>query len=461
MNILFIRPAPSNETIGLQHVMIVEPLELEVLASLKDEGDCATIVDLILDKKPFVYYLMLYKPDVLCITGYITHIPVIIEYCTIAKIHFPKIITITGGVHCEVCPEHLDNSVIDYRVIRNATRAFPLLLKHLKGHTALPAGVLRSGEPSPKDVLPEFDFFFPFPNRSLTEKYRKNYFYIFHNKVALIKTAFGCPQKCTFCFCRKITDDTFGTRPVADVVNELLQIKEKEIYIVDDDFLASKQRLEIFLDTIERFALKKSYLIYGRADFIAKNSELIRRFKQNGLRTVIVGLESFFDDELNSYNKNSSSEFNKKALEVLCRNGIDCFATVIVPPSWDRKHFRRAGDILRELKIQYVNLQPLTPLPGTELFNGRTDLLIQPSEFEKWDLAHVSISPEHMTVSEFYREILNLYNRILFRPSILFKYLISYNPCQLIRMLSGTVKVKLQYENKIREARKAEGKRYA
>jgi hypothetical protein len=31
MKILFVRPKPSKETIGLQHVMIVEPLELEVL----------------------------------------------------------------------------------------------------------------------------------------------------------------------------------------------------------------------------------------------------------------------------------------------------------------------------------------------------------------------------------------------------------------------------------------------
>ena len=51
MNILFVRPRPPKETIGLQHVMIVEPLELEVLATLVQENHNVEIVDLILENK--------------------------------------------------------------------------------------------------------------------------------------------------------------------------------------------------------------------------------------------------------------------------------------------------------------------------------------------------------------------------------------------------------------------------
>ncbi len=454
MNILFIRPAPSNETIGLQHVMIVEPLELEVLAALIDDEDSAVIIDMIIDRKPLLYYLQKYKPDILCITGYITHVPVIIDYCSIAKKYNRDIVTIAGGVYCEVCPGHFESDSIDYRVVRNATRTFPVLLQHIKGKSSCPSGVLRKTEKLIKNKLPAFDFYFPFPDRSLTEKYRKRYFYIFHNKVALIKTAFGCPQKCTFCFCRKVTEDTYGTRPLDDVIEELFQIEEKEIYIVDDDFFASKKRLELFLDKVELASLRKSYLIYGRADFIAKNPDCIRRFKKNGLRTVIVGLESFFDEELNTYNKKSSSTINRSALEILNSLKIDCFATVIVPPAWDKASFQKAGKILRELNVNYVNLQPLTPLPGTDIHEDEIGLLIQKTEFEKWDLAHVSIKPVYMSVAEFYREIIKLYNKILFRPSVLFSYLIKYNLSQLIAMLIGTFRVRAQYEQKIKNALK-------
>jgi len=55
MKVLLIRPRPHRETIGLQHVMICEPLELEYLSSnvpdkIRDLVDIK-IIDLIVEKK--------------------------------------------------------------------------------------------------------------------------------------------------------------------------------------------------------------------------------------------------------------------------------------------------------------------------------------------------------------------------------------------------------------------------
>ena len=85
MKILFVRPRPSPETIGLQHVMLVEPLELEVLASLISPDDRACIIDMILEKKSIEYFIKREKPDILCITGYITNVTAMISYCETAK----------------------------------------------------------------------------------------------------------------------------------------------------------------------------------------------------------------------------------------------------------------------------------------------------------------------------------------------------------------------------------------
>ena len=46
MKVVFIRPQPSGDTIGLQHVMIVEPLELEILATLVMEKHEVAIYDM-------------------------------------------------------------------------------------------------------------------------------------------------------------------------------------------------------------------------------------------------------------------------------------------------------------------------------------------------------------------------------------------------------------------------------
>ena len=461
MRILLVRPRPSPETIGLQHVMIVEPLELETLAALVGRQDTPVIVDMILERKSFAFHLRKQNPDVLCVTGYITHVDIMLEYCRIAKKFSPDIRTIVGGVHCEVCPDDLDDPSVDFRVVRNASTVFPWLLDHIRGQRELPKGVLVPGDRMDAAELPPFDFTYPVPLRSLTARYRSRYFYVFHDHVALLKTAFGCPYQCTFCFCRAITKGRYVERPMEDVMAELEAIEAKEIYIVDDDFLVDAGRVLAFINENRRRGLDKRYLLYGRADFIVRNPGLIREFKSVGLSTVIVGFESFFEEELARYQKGTTVTTNREAMDVLRESGVDCYATVIIPPEWDQRRFAECGTIMRSLGIHYVNLQPLTPLPGTGYDLDDCRLVISRSDFARWDLAHVTIRPEGLSVAGFYRSIIDLYNEILFQPAILRAYVRRYRLSQVWKMTVGTMRVRRQYLRKIREAREEAVRGYA
>ena len=453
MKILFVRPKQSKATIGLQHVMLVEPLELEVLASIIGEDHTPMIIDMILENKSIEHFLASEKPDILCVTGYITNVPEMIRYCRVAKNLIPGIITVVGGVHCEVCPSDLNDESIDFRVVRNATTVFPQLLEHIGGNSALPRGILRSGEHVPSPKLPPFNFYFPFPDRSLTARYRNSYFYIFHRRIALIKTAFGCPYTCNFCFCREITRGAFFERDLDEIIAELKSIQEKEIYIVDDDFLTSRNKVQRFIEANRAANLNKHYLLYGRADFIAKNPDIMRDFRSIGLKTVIVGFESFFDHELERYHKNTDAKTNEAAVEVLKSNDIDCYATIILPPDWGKEEFAACKAKLRELGIHYVNLQPLTPLQGTGLEKTYTSLMIPHSDFNRWDLAHVTIRPEKMSVADFYKNMLRLYNSVLFQPRFMLDYVKSYSVFMLLKMIKGSFMVWKQYMVKIRESK--------
>jgi radical SAM superfamily enzyme YgiQ (UPF0313 family) len=453
MKILFVRLKPSPETIGLQHVMIVEPLELEVLASLVGPDDIPFIIDMILERHSVGFFIRKEKPDVLCITGYITNVPGMIHTCRLAKKINPHIITVVGGVHCEVCPEHLDDEFIDFRVVRNATTVFPQLLEHIKSQRDVPCGVLRPQEKRSLAELPPFDFFFPFPDRRLTRRYRKSYFYIFHRHVALIKTAFGCPYSCNFCFCRQITQGKYYERPLDDVIHELHAIKEQNIYIVDDDFFSSKTRVNRFIKANRSAHLNKHYLLYGRADFIAENPDVIQDFYLVGLRTVIVGFESFYDHELRQYNKNIDAKTNEEAMKILKTYGIECYATIIVPPYWGKDEFAFCKKKARHLGIHYVNLQPLTPLPGTGKKVETKELVLPYSDYTKWDLAHVTIRPQKMSVADFYKNIIDLYNAILFQPHILTNYLKTQKWSMLWKMMIGSFRVRRQYGRKMRQAK--------
>lgn len=452
MIILFVRPRPEPETIGLQHVMIVEPLELEVLAACVRPTDHTVIIDMMLERESFTRLLLEIAPEVLCVTGYITNVATMLEYCREAKQCLPNISTIAGGVHCEVCPQDLDHPAVDFRVVRNATTVFCRLLDHLCGDAPLPPGVLKARELLDNTILPHWDFTFPRPNRALTQRYRDRYFYIFHDHVALIKTSFGCPHHCQFCFCKAITGGLYAQRPLPDIIAELQDIREQNIYIVDDDFLADLTRVEEFVRANEHSKLDKHYLIYGRADFIARHPDVIAAFRQVGLRTVIVGIESFFDDELARYHKQTTAEINKEALLVLRRLGIDCYVTLIVSPDWNLERFVECGRILKSLGVSYVNLQPLTPLPGSGFTVPADSLLLGGDDYARWDLAHVSIRPQFLSVAQFYRQIIALYAKILFQPATLFAHLRRYRPWQWWKMARGSWLVRQQYLRKIREA---------
>jgi radical SAM superfamily enzyme YgiQ (UPF0313 family) len=303
------------------------------------------------------------------------------EYCQITKSINPEIKTIVGGVHCEVCPEDFESEHIDFRVVRNAAVTFTGLLNHIEYQQELPSGIARKGENVVPANLPPFNFRIPIANRQWVKKYRDNYFYIFSDRVALVKTSFGCPFNCSFCFCTVITQGKYFQRDMQEVMQELEQLEEKEIYIVDDDFLADKTRLELFIQEVKTRKIVKNYLVYGRADFIANNADLMKELAGIGLKTVIVGFESFFEKDLEKYNKNTKVGLYKQTMQVLKANKIDCFATMIVSPDWDKSDFKKMVQSVKELGIYYVNLQPLTPLPKTNFESPVESLLIKRSEY--------------------------------------------------------------------------------
>jgi len=395
-----------------------------------------------------IVYLKKYTPDVLCVTGYITNVDTMISYCQSAKQFSPNIATIVGGVHCEICPEDLKSKFVDYRVVRNAAIIFTDLLNYIDNNAEFPKGVLKQSENLDETALPPLDFRVPFPAREYTAKYRSKYFYIFHKNVAMVKTSFGCPYTCSFCFCRVITAQRYSQRPMDEVIAELKQIKEKEIYIVDDDFLHDNKRMLLFASELKKHKIKKNFLVYGRADFIANNPDIMHALKEVGLKTVIVGFESFSDAELDLYNKKTNVEMYQKTMEILHREQMDCFATIIVPPNYGKEDFKNMVKSIKSLGIHYVNLQPLTPLPKTGVNFSDDELIIDRKEYDLWDLAHLTIQPSKLSVADFYRQILKAYTSILYQPKVIWMYLTTYSPSMLYRMFFGGYRVTKQYNRR-------------
>lgn len=453
MKVLLVRPNPARETIGLQNVMICEPLELEYVSAVLEEGGHWTeIVDMILERRPLRYFIQRENPDLVGITGYITHVNLMKRYAAEIKSVKPACKVAVGGVHAEVLPEDFRDANIDYIIRGNP----------LKTIRELADGLARGEEPEEiegvwsEDAPPcvkETTFCYPFPHRAKVSRYRPRYYYMFHNPCALIKTSFGCPYQCKFCFCRVITDGQYFTREIEEIIAELKTIPEREVYIVDDDFLVDRERIRTFCRRLREEGLDKRFLLYGRADFIAENEDVIAGFAAVGLRAVIVGLESCTERELRLYNKKSSVAVNEKAVKTLRKYGVECYATLILGLEWTEVDFRHLYRWLKSLELKFVNLQPFTPIPGTELYDQyRDNLLIPREEHEKWDLAHLTVRPARLSLARYYWNIVKLYYKITMRPKSVVQMLRQYGLKENLKLSVGSARITWQYLLKIMQS---------
>lgn len=449
MKVLLLRPRPHKETIGLQNVMICEPLELEYISSnIAGHGHESVIVDMILERKKIAYFLEKHKPQVVGITGYIAHVNVIKDYALQIKKYNPDIKVIVGGVHAEVNPEDFKCEQIDYIIRANGLKTIVELLDKLenKENTDSLDCVFTGSE---NEAVKENSFNYLFPDRDKVNKYRSKYYYMFHRNCSLIKTSFGCPYQCKFCFCRQVTDGKYFARDLDNIIDELKSIKETEIYIVDDDFLVDRERLLRFCDLLEENNIRKKYLIYGRADFIAANEDVINRFKEVGLRAVIVGLESCDSNELVDYNKKTLVTTNEEAVAILHKYDVECYGTFILGLDWRKEDFNALARWIKKLGLVFVNLQPLTPLRGTELYEQyRNDFIIREDEYEKWDLAHLVVRPSNISSRKYYWYTIMLYYKITVNPKSAWYMIKKYGLHDTLKLSVGAFKVNIQYMKK-------------
>lgn len=401
MKILLVKPNPSKESINLQSFMICEPLELEYCASLLTSmGHESDIVDLIIDKN-FPKALKAEKYDAVAFTAYQVHIGVVKKYAAYVKKVYPSLITMVGGVEAEVVPD----SFIDPNIDVILTGGLTSLREVVKGMEE-GVSVFKLKELGRTPACSDFNF--PFPDRNKTERYRKYYNYIYHDECATIKTSFSCAYDCEFCFCTRI--GKFFERNIEEVVEELSKIKEKNIFIVDDNFLYNRQRVLRFCELLKERNIKKTYIAFGRADFIAANEDVIGRLAECGFDAFFVGLESFKSSELNDYNKRTTVETNNKAVRILEKYGMQCYSGLIVGYDWGKEDFDELIKYINSFEHPMVNIQPITPIKGTPYYEKVKHLITEDeTRYERFDMAHVVMKPQKMSVRKFYYNILRAY----------------------------------------------------
>ncbi len=462
MKIVLARPKIPKHSIGLHNMMICDPLELEVVAAGLPKHHEVVIYDGIMDRPSnFDRLLKEFEPDVVGFTSYINGVNAIGGMAEKVKAHNPDTLVAAGGVHVTRNGEDFLKTPMDVLVQGEGTFTFAKMVEAFEDsrmdnlHRVQGIRVRQDDQfsetttpayPHPDDV--------PYARRELTRQWWSDYYYIYHNPCHLIKTAWGCPYTCSFCYCWQATEGHYSFRSPESVVDELEQMWSPNVYIVDDDFFLHPTRMMEIHDLIVKRGIKKNYFTYGRADFIAKHPDIVKAWSKIGLQAIVVGVESYTDSELEYFNKESTAAVNVEAFKVMREANVDPYASFILNPNWDLPDFEKIQKYIYDNQLYYVILQPLMPLPGTAIWDEWKDsVIINRDHHEMWDISHLAL-PSRLPMKTYFREMVKLYLRtclnLLRLPGVTLRTLPPfYSPraLQIPRVLFGGLRVLSQLWN--------------
>lgn len=425
MKVLLVRPHAPNK-LSFTGVLDNEPLELEYLHTvLAQNGYDDYIFDAMVEYVDFNDILKRETPDIVCITGYITQENLMLKYAKLTKEYNPKVTTVLGGVHVQLNHDRFAYNYIDYLSRSECMNAFIDLIKHIDpNQTSIPIEEINgAGYRLPaieyNSQNTKIDFIInelkptdinslPIPDRSFFNKHKKNFRYLELTEIATMKTSFSCPFDCNFCYCTLLGKGKYMTRDLDLVIEEIKGIQSDNIQIVDDDFMVDRNRLIEFARLIKENNIKKNYTIYARADFMAKNPDMVELMAEIGVRYFLVGLEAINDKALKSMNKRTTNEINRKCIESTKNTKADCIGLFIVNIDATPQDFKDLIVWVKDTGINHVTVSMFTPIPGTPLYEEYKDKLIT-DNIEEWDFLHLVLQPTNMSKRKFYWEYYKMF----------------------------------------------------
>lgn len=419
MKVMLIQPPSGSK--HMDTLFIHEPLALEYLgAGLRQDNHDVVIFDARLESD-YEAVLRSYQPQIVGLTAFTNQLAIVKEMASRIKAINSGIFIIVGGHHATVKPEDFNVKDIDIVVRGEGVTTLCEILQCLESNKAFDS-LLGLGIPgsemylTPSRPHPNLDSL-PIPDRSLTHKYRKNYFEEWMKPLASIRTSLGCTNRCTYCALWALTGGKYMARKPELIIKELQSIEEPNVFFCDDESMCDWQRMDQLADQISKSGIKKKYYLYARVDTVIKHPNLFAKWKEIGLAEVFIGFESFTNQQLNDLKKNITIEQQYKAAKILNDLKIGIAGSFMVDPSYSREDFRELIVHIRSLKVDLVICSILTPLPGTQLYENKKAELITDKP-EAYDFLH-TVLPTKLPLKQFYAE----FSRLLIKATPLLTYL--------------------------------------
>lgn len=259
------------------------------------------------------------------------------------------------------------------------------------------------------------------PDWSLLEW--SKYIYIpLNTRVAVPNFARGCPFTCRFCSQWKFWR-TYRVREPSAFVDEVERIVQEfkvgfMILADEEPTIHRKKFIAMCQELIDR-KIKVYWGINTRVTDILRDEELLPLYRKAGLVHVSLGTEAAAQMNLNRFRKQTTIEQNKKAIDLLKKNGMVAEAQFIMgleneTPETIEETYRLSQD----WKPDMANWNMYTPWPFAELFEELGDR-VEVRDYAKYNFVTPIIQPDGMDREAVLKGVLRNYGRFYMRKALL------------------------------------------
>ena len=187
--------------------------------------------------------------------------------------------------------------------------------------------------------------------------------------IGLVQYGRGCRFACDFCSIRAFYGSYVAQRPVREVVAEIEALNRKLIFFVDDNIFSNVAAAEELFRAL--IPLRIRWTCQVSID-VAANPSLMDLMAESGCVLVLIGFESLDKRNLTQMKK----EWNLKhggyasVVKKFHDRGIMIYGTFILGYDHDTvDSFSPIVEFALRSKLCLANFNPLTPTPGTRLYD--------------------------------------------------------------------------------------------
>ncbi|MFQ3623670.1 MAG: magnesium-protoporphyrin IX monomethyl ester anaerobic oxidative cyclase, partial [Acetobacteraceae bacterium] len=241
-------------------------------------------------------------------------------------------------------------------------------------------------------------------------------------RVAIPNFARGCPFTCSFCSQWKFWRDYRIRDPkkVVDEIEDLVRQHDVGFFILaDEEPTINKKKFVAFCEELIARDLPVLWGINTRVTDILRDEDLLPMYRRAGLIHVSLGTEAAAQLKLDRFNKETTIAQNKKAIELLRRNGIVAEAQFIVGLENEtvetlEETYRMALDWDPDM----ANWAMYTPWPFSDLFQELGDK-VEVFDFEKYNFVTPIMKPDAMDRATLLDRTMHNYRRFYMRKTFL------------------------------------------